>query len=82
VTTVKSQGGRRGRVRVKYPGYRRPPVTIQNFRYDRFPPVANDWRTIHAVPDKTILLQLKRGTTNLKKLIIGVIHIVDFTPPR
>jgi hypothetical protein len=39
-------------VGVKYPGYRKSPVTAQNSTYDRFPPAANGWGTIHLVPDK------------------------------
>jgi hypothetical protein len=39
-------------VRVKYPGYHGPPVTAQNFGYDRFLPTTNGWVTIHPVPDK------------------------------
>jgi hypothetical protein len=26
------------------------PFTAQNTRYDRFPPAANDWGTIHPIP--------------------------------
>jgi hypothetical protein len=39
-------------VGVKYPEYRGPPITTQNLGYDRFPPTANGWGTIHHVPDK------------------------------
>jgi hypothetical protein len=42
---------------VKYPGYRGSLVTAQNSKYDRFPPAANDWGTIHTIPDKAPLLQ-------------------------
>jgi hypothetical protein len=37
---------------VKYPGNRESPVTAQNSRYDRFSPAANDWGTMHPIPDK------------------------------
>jgi hypothetical protein len=37
-------------VRVIYPGYHGTPVIAQNSGYDQFPPMENDWRTIHPVP--------------------------------
>jgi hypothetical protein len=37
--------------RVLYLRYHGPPVTIQKYGYDRFPPVANGWRTKHLIPD-------------------------------
>jgi hypothetical protein len=40
-------------VEVLYPGYRGSPVTTHKSRYDWFPLVANDWGTIHSVPDMT-----------------------------
>jgi hypothetical protein len=33
------------------------PATSQNSRYDWFPIVANDWRTIHPILDKALPLQ-------------------------
>jgi hypothetical protein len=39
-------------VGVKYPEYRGSPVMAQNSRYDRFPPAAIDWGSIHPVPHK------------------------------
>jgi hypothetical protein len=33
-----------------YPWYSGPPIMAQNSGYDRFPPAANGWRTIHPVP--------------------------------
>jgi hypothetical protein len=39
-----------GFVGVIYHGYRGPLVIAKNSGYDRFPLVANDWRTIHHVP--------------------------------
>jgi hypothetical protein len=44
-------------VRVLYPGYRGSPVMTQNSGYDRFPPAANDWETIHPVSDMAPPLQ-------------------------
>jgi hypothetical protein len=44
-------------VGVKYRGYHRLPVTAQNSEFDGFPPVANSWGTIHAIPDKAPPLQ-------------------------
>jgi hypothetical protein len=38
-------------VGVIYHGYHGLPFTAQNTRYDRFPPAANDWRTIHPIPE-------------------------------
>jgi hypothetical protein len=38
-------------VGVIYPGYRRPPIMTQNSGYNRFPPTANSWGTIHPVPE-------------------------------
>jgi hypothetical protein len=37
-------------VGVIYPGYRGLPGMVQNYRYDRFPPVANGRGTMHPVP--------------------------------
>jgi hypothetical protein len=39
-------------VGVKYLGYYGPLIMTQNSGYDRFPPVANGWETIHPIPDK------------------------------
>jgi hypothetical protein len=33
------------------PGYDGSPVKAKNSKYDRFPPVANSWGTIHPVLD-------------------------------
>jgi hypothetical protein len=46
-------------VRVKYTGYYGPPVMAENSEYDRFPLAANDWRTIHPIPNKAPSLQAK-----------------------
>jgi hypothetical protein len=36
---------------VLYPGYRGSLVTAQNSGYNRFPLAANDWETMHPIPD-------------------------------
>jgi hypothetical protein len=46
-------------VGVTYHVYHEPPVTAQNSRYDRFPPAANDWGTIHLIPRNGPPLQAK-----------------------
>jgi hypothetical protein len=51
---------------VKYPRYRGPSVTAQNFGYGRFLPAANDWETIHPVRDKDPQVEAEEGATNLK----------------
>jgi hypothetical protein len=52
----------------RYPRYRRPPVTAQNSWYDRFPPAANGWRTIHPVSGNGPTTPSWRGgATNLKR---------------
>jgi hypothetical protein len=38
-------------VGILYPRYRGPPVMAHSSIYDRFPPVANGWRTIHPISD-------------------------------
>jgi hypothetical protein len=38
-------------VGVLYPGYRRPLVTAQKSRYNRFPTAANNWGTKYPIPD-------------------------------
>jgi hypothetical protein len=61
-------GGLRGTIRVKYPGYHGSSIMAQNSRYDRFPPVANSWGTIHPVPHRAPPLQAEEeGATNLKR---------------
>jgi hypothetical protein len=42
-----------GSVSVKYPGYYGPSVMAQIFGYNRFPPAANGWGTIHPVLNMT-----------------------------
>jgi hypothetical protein len=37
-------------VGVLYPRYRGLPVMTQKYGYDRFPPVADGWRTMHPIP--------------------------------
>jgi hypothetical protein len=59
IFTTLSTEGSEAIVRAKYPGYRGPPVTTQNSGYDWFCPAANDWGTIHLIPDKTPPLQAK-----------------------
>jgi hypothetical protein len=41
------------------PGTTGSPVTTQNPGYDQFPLVANDWGTIHPIPDMAPPLQAK-----------------------
>jgi hypothetical protein len=41
-----------GLVRVEYPGYRGSPDTDQNCEHSLFCPAANDWGTIHPIPNK------------------------------
>jgi hypothetical protein len=38
-------------VGVFYPKYHRPPLMVHSSEYDRFPPVANGWGTIHSISD-------------------------------
>jgi hypothetical protein len=38
-------------VGVLYLGYHGAPVLAQNSGYKRLPPTANDWATIHPLPD-------------------------------
>jgi hypothetical protein len=54
-------------VRVKYPRYRGLPVIAQNSRYNRFPPAANGWVTIHLIPDKAPPLQAEEEGQPIKK---------------
>jgi hypothetical protein len=68
-------------VGIIYLGYRRPPVTAQNFGYVRFPLAVNGCGTIHPVPGNGPTTPVSRGgATNLKELISGIIHAI--TSPR
>jgi hypothetical protein len=72
-----------GFVGVKYPGYFGSPVMAQNSGYDRFHPAANDWRTIHPIPDKAPPPQAEdEGPPTEKELILGVIHAYPFSTVR
>jgi hypothetical protein len=56
---------------------------IQNFGYDRFPPIANDWGTIHLMPNMALpLLAEEEGPPTYKELNPGVIHAIAFPCSR
>jgi hypothetical protein len=46
-------------VGVMYLRYHGSPVTIQKSEHDQFPLVANDWGTIHPVPDMALSLLIE-----------------------
>jgi hypothetical protein len=68
-------------VRVKYPRYRRPLVTAQNYGYEGFPLAENGWGIIHIVLDMAPPLQAKEdGSPTEKELFSGAIHAFTFPP--
>jgi hypothetical protein len=63
---------------VMYPGYRGPPITTQNSRYDRSPPEANTWGTTQPVPGNSPTTG--EGHQPKKELILGTIHTITSAP--
>jgi hypothetical protein len=56
---------------------------IQNSGYDRFPPIENDWGTIHLMPNMAPpLLAEEEGPPTYKELSTGVIHAIAFPCSR
>jgi hypothetical protein len=66
-STARSTKGLGATVEVLYPGYHRSLIMAQNFWYYRFPPVTNDWGTIHHVPDIAPPLQAEEEGPPIKK---------------